>query len=134
MPRVHDLMCSECGTGELDRLCPSDSTPPCSQCGSPTRIWWGSGSLRGRTTHADAFSPIVAGGKRYSTRDDWNGYLRTMRKQTGNPDWDVEGLTGADKRDWMEEHLHTAIEEARENGTDRRMRSRIERIYSRGAR
>lgn len=132
--RLVDLKCPRCGEILMDKMCRHDSTLPCPVCATEMTVWWGAGKMM-RDRKSDAFVPVVAGFKTYSTRDEWNNYLKTMRRQTGNPDFDVEGQTRRGRRQAIEEHIEDTINDYREHGMDyTAAQRRLEHIVARGRR
>lgn len=107
---VHDLRCDAAEQhvllGEFRHRAPdNDDFGPCTHdgCTGTLHTYWGA-PARGRK--ADAFVPVEVDGRRYDTREAWNGYLKGMQKSHPHLAINVEGASRAANRAEAEEVRH----------------------------
>jgi predicted RNA-binding Zn-ribbon protein involved in translation (DUF1610 family) len=132
--RIVDLQCPSCKHRVLDQMCKRDVTIPCPSCGTDMTVWWGAQTLY-RDRKWDAFTPVTCGFKTYSTREEWTQHQTRMRRQTGDPDFDFEGQTRVGRKTQLEEHVHTTLQQYREDGRDAHAAERrMEKYLQRGTR
>lgn len=127
--RTVDLRCPSCAATSHDRLVPRDDTAECA-CGTKMVVYFPTRSQR-----ADAaFTPITAGGQTYSTRSEWDGYVRRMQKQTGDPYFGdrLVGHTPRTRREALDEHLDATVADYKAHDMNyHAAQQRLERAYSR---
>lgn len=123
MRRSIDLRCEQ-GHILLDQFC--EGEPPCTECQSPTSVYWGNVT---EVRRVDNFSTIVFGGERYETREDWNNHKAEWKRQHGQ-ELHVEGDSRTARLARLDDAMHSQVQHAQRRGMGNLARD-VERAGSR---